>query len=364
MGRSVERIKWDPKAPVRAARLAARKALEAGELIALPTETVYGIAARADDEAALERLRSLKGRPAGQALTWHIGDPGALGRFERTSPLASRLIRRYWPGPLTLVLPGAARGVEALAADGWTGVRLPAHAGTAQWLAKLPFPVAASSANLHGRPPLADAAALEAEFGADLALVLDGGPPRMGESSTVLKVGPGHFDLLREGLIDIERLRETAGLSIGFVCTGNTCRSPMAEGIARSLAARSLAVPPDRLSEFGFQFSSMGVFAGAGAPVSENSVRALAQQDIDISQHLSRPVTLAAIAALDRVYALTRSHLDALRAALPPGADRHCDLLDPEGRDVPDPIGGSLADYEETRDRIRAAIEARADDWF
>lgn len=364
MTRSVERIDWDPKVPRRAARLAARRALEAGELIALPTETVYGLAARADDEAALGRLRSIKGRSPEQPLTWHIGGHEALARFEHLSPLAERLAERYWPGPLTLVLPGAARGVEGLASEGWTGVRLPAHVGTAEWLARLPFPVAASSANLHGEEPLSDAARVEAAFGSDLALVLDGGPPRMGESSTVLKVGPGHFELLREGLIDLERLRETAGLAIGFVCTGNTCRSPMAEGLARALCARALDVAPERVGDFGFHFSSMGVFAGPGAPASEHSVSALRAEGIDISQHASQPVTLEAIQSLDRVYALTRGHLDALLSVLPPGADRHCELLDPGGRDVPDPIGGSMADYETTRERIREALEARAPSWF
>ena len=361
---SVERIEWDPQAPVRAARLRARRALEEGGLVALPTETVYGIAARADDRSALAKLAALKGRPPSQPLTWHVGSFAALERFDQLSPLVRRLVRRYWPGPLTLVLPGAAEGVEALASDGWTGVRFPAHRGTADWLAKLPFPVAASSANRHGAEPIGDAAQLEAEFGDVLALVLDGGPPRMGESSTVLKVGPGHFQLLREGLIDLPALRETAGLSIGFVCTGNTCRSPMAEGLARALCAHALEVPPDRIGEFGFRFESMGVFAGPGAPASEHSVTALASIGIDLSDHTSSPTTHAAIADLDLVYAMTATHLDALRAALPPGADRHCALLDPEGHDVPDPIGGSMADYERARDHIRAAIEARSRDWF
>src|SRR5262245_806230 len=83
-----------------------RALLQDDGLVAFPTETVYGLAVRADHDAALERLRELKGRPEDLPLTWHVGSSGALQRFERVSRMAVRLVERYWPGPLTLVLPG------------------------------------------------------------------------------------------------------------------------------------------------------------------------------------------------------------------------------------------------------------------
>jgi protein-tyrosine phosphatase len=175
--------------------------------------------------------------------------------------------------------------------------------------------------------------------------------------------GAGHFDLLRPGLLDLAELRQTAGLRIGFVCTGNTCRSPMAEGIARELVAARLEVPADRLADFGFEFLSMGVLGGSGAPPSQHAVDVLREQGVDISGHCSRPAVPHEIRALDRVYALTASHLDALRLLLPPGATRNCELLDPEGRDVSDPIGGPREDYERAAETIQRAVEARADDW-
>jgi tRNA threonylcarbamoyl adenosine modification protein (Sua5/YciO/YrdC/YwlC family) len=360
---NLERIAWDEKAPGRAARKRALEALEAGELVALPTETVYGVAARADTGDAVERLRAMKGREASQALTWHVGDRNALARFGRVSPLALRLAKRYWPGPLTLVLHGVPPGLERASADGWTGVRFPAHSATAQLLDKAPFPVVASSANLAGQPPLNDPDEIAAELGAHLAVLLDGGRARLGESSAVLKVGPGHFELLRPGLVEPEQLRATAGLRIGFVCTGNTCRSPMAEGLARDLVARRLEIPPDRTHEFGFEFLSMGVLGGSGAPPSEHAIDTLADMGIDISGHRSRPAVPQEIRSLDHVFALTTSHLDSLRLLLPPGATRNCELLDPAGGSVPDPIGGPRADYERAAKTIREAIEARLDDW-
>ena len=360
---TIERIAWDAKSPARAARRRAAEVLERGELVVLPTETVYGVAARADSDAAIDRLRALKGRASGLALTWHVGGRRALDRFPRVSPMARRLAERYWPGPLTLVLPGVPEGLERAAQDGWTGVRLPAHAATSRLLEKLSFPVVASSANRGGEPPPSDPDAIEQQLDGEVALLLDDGPPRMGEPSVVLRIGPGHFDVLRSGLIGAQQLREVAGLRIGFVCTGNTCRSPMAEGLARDLVARRLEVEPGRTADFGFEFHSMGVLGGSGSPPSQNGIDVLRAQGIDISEHRSRPVVPQEIRALDRVYALTAGHMDSLRMLLPPGGTRNCELLDPEGRDVPDPIGGPREEYETCAERLRKALEARAQEW-
>ncbi len=363
MSGNLERIAWDEKSPGRGARKRAQKTLEAGGLVALPTETLYGLAARADLKGPTQRLRELKGREAARALTWHVGSRRALERFGRVSPLVRRLTDRYWPGPLTLILPGVPDGLEFAAEGGWTGVRFPAHAATAGLLEQLPFPVVASSANLSGRPPLNDPAEIEAAFGHGLALLLDGGPPRLGEPSAILKVGPGHFRLLRQGLLEEAQLRETAGLRIGFVCTGNTCRSPMAEGLARDLLAKRLEVPPERIGEFGFEFHSMGILGGSGARPSKHAVDVLAGQGIDITEHRSQPAVAQQVRALDHVFALTSSHLDSLRLLLPPGATRNCELLDPHGRGVPDPVEGPRSDYERAARAIREALEARIDDW-
>src|SRR5262245_9454745 len=119
----------------------ARAVLADGGLVGFPTETVYGLAARADLPAALERLRELKGRPHDLPFTWHVGSTAALERYPRVSPMARRLVARYWPGPLTLILPGVPPGLSAIARSGWTGVRLPAQRGTAGVLAGLDFPL-------------------------------------------------------------------------------------------------------------------------------------------------------------------------------------------------------------------------------
>jgi protein-tyrosine phosphatase len=352
-------------APSRGDRQRAAAALADGELVLIPTETVYGIAARADIPQAVARLRALKDRGAEEPLTWHIGALDALERLPRVAAMARRLIARYWPGPLTLVLPGVPRGLEAAAKDGWIGVRFPAQRSTAQLLAGLDFPVVATSANRRGAAPIADAAEAAQAFAGELDLVLDGGPPRLGEASAVLKVGPGHFELLRPGLLDLEALRAAAGISIAFVCTGNTCRSPMAEALARAALVQRLSAPgrPARLPDFGVSVTSMGVLAGPGMPVAEHAVATLAARGLDVSGQRSRGVVPEEIARMDRVYGLTHGHLEALRLLLPPGRSQHCELLDPDGGEVQDPIGGTRADYERCAEEIQRLVERRVDEW-
>jgi L-threonylcarbamoyladenylate synthase len=339
--------------------------LARGGIAALPTETVYGLAARADLPPAIEALRALKARPGELALTWHVGSLSALERFGPVSALVRRLVTRYWPGPLTLVLPGVPQGLEAAAREGWTGIRMPAHRATAGILASLPFPVVMSSANRHGQAPLASADEVERAFAGErrLELVLDGGPARLSESSCVLRIGGGRFEVLREGLIGLEQLRAAAGLRLGFVCTGNTCRSPMAEGLARKRIADRLAIPVARLSEFGFVLESMGVFAGHGAPASRLAIQVMKEEGVDLSTHSSRAAMARDLSSFDRIYCMTKTHREALSRALPPGKDQNLELLDPSGRDVPDPIGGTREDYLEALRMIRSAIETRLPEW-
>ncbi len=343
-----------------------RARLARGGLCALPTETVYGLAARADAAEALESLRRIKGRPAEVAFTWHVAERGVLSSFEALRPLARRLAERYWPGPLTLVLPGVPPGLELAAQKGWTGVRMPAHATCAGLLAACEFPVVMTSANRHGEAPLTRAEDVHAQFGAELELVVDGGPSRLGEASGVLALGPGRFQLLREGLLRIEDLRRTAGLRIAFVCTGNTCRSPMAEALAQRLLTERLqaGLPGGpSLSDFGFELFSMGVFAAHGAPASGGALEVMAERGLDLRGHRSRPALPEALLRCDRIYGLTEGHVEALRAQLPPGRHPPLERLDPGGRDIADPVGGPRAAYQRSLAEIERALRARLGEW-
>ncbi len=330
----------------RAAELLAR-----GEVVAFPTESLYVLGARAD-RAGLQRLAQVAGNPQRAAVL--LSAPSELAHWTVAGAMLRRVVAKYWPGPLELRVPAAQRSAGELALDGTIALRCPADT------------LATSVAHAAGVPvAVLDATRTPDELRArsGLALLLDNGPTRIGEPPVTLELAPGRFRVEKDGLIDAASLRRTAGLEIAFVCTGNTCRSPMAEGIARARLSERLGVPPNGLATFGFGVRSMGVFASPGEPASPHAVTVLRESGIDISAHRAQPTLPDTIASLDRVYALTRAHLEALRATLPPGKDRHCELLDPQGRDIADPIGGPRSAYEVTAAQIRRAIEARLESW-
>jgi L-threonylcarbamoyladenylate synthase len=190
--------------------------LAAGELVAFPTETVYGLGARADDDAAVARIFAAKGRPADHPLIVHVADADAARRFAaRVPPVAIRLIAAYWPGPLTVIVPRA-EGIASAAAGGHAtiGLRCPAHPVARALLAAarergVPG-IAAPSANRFGRISPTRAEHVQAEFGATLP-VLDGGPCELGIESSIVDCSRGHPVLLRPGTLTRAQIEAAAG---------------------------------------------------------------------------------------------------------------------------------------------------------
>jgi len=341
---------------------AARAVLAAGGVLALPTESVYGLCTRADLPAALLRVIDLSARPADLPFTWVIGRWSDLERFPALSRLVQRITTKYWPGPLTLELPGVPAGLEAIGVDGWTRVRMPAHKGTRGLLEALEFPLVLASTTREGSAVFTDLEALRSRIREPLPLYFDGGPARLPEEASVLRIGRGEFRLIRPGLFTLEQLRKVAGLRIALVCTGNTCRSPMAEALARALLEKALQT--DEIGDFGFEVRSMGVAAGVGDPASRHAVAVLREAGIEFSSHRARAAQSEQLARFQRIYCMTRSHRAALLSQLPPNHPVAVELLDPEGRDVPDPIGGSLDDYRHTAVAIERALKKRLEEWI
>ena len=183
--------------PANTAHIAeAVRRLRGGAVIAIPTDTVYGVVARAADPNAVQRLYEVKHRPTGQQMIWLVKDASQVGPVARISAEAADLMRRFWPGPLTLVLPASdPSGPPTIA------FRAPDHPVALALLSQLDEPVASSSANRAGEPPPTDANQVEARLGDSIDAILDGGPCRVGQPSTILDLSGTTRRILREGAI-------------------------------------------------------------------------------------------------------------------------------------------------------------------
>lgn len=206
----------------------ARRLLLADEVVAIPTETVYGLAGVARSERALLRIFGTKERPLFDPLIVHVAWPqatdDALGRLDQMGvvddravgrearEIAERLIARFWPGPLTLVLPRHADLPDLVSSGLATvAVRAPAHPVAARLLAEVALPLAAPSANRFGRISPTSAADVAGELDGRIALILDGGPCEVGVESAVVAVGPaGELRLLRSGGVTAEAIEAAA----------------------------------------------------------------------------------------------------------------------------------------------------------
>ncbi len=187
--------------------------LLAGEVVGMPTETVYGLAANALDEAAVKKIFEAKGRPQDNPLIVHIAEASALDQVSRDIPdAARRLAEAYWPGPLTMVLPRAGQIPDVVTAGLPTvGVRLPAHPIARAFIRQAGVPVAAPSANRSGRPSTTTAAHVLEDMDGRIPAVIDGGPCQVGVESTIVSLTGDKPRLLRPGGISLEQLRAVLG---------------------------------------------------------------------------------------------------------------------------------------------------------
>lgn len=322
-------------------------ALRAGALAALPTETVYGIAARADDPRAIERLRAAKGERGDAPFAFHIGHEDLDALPVRWSAPARRLATRYWPGPVMLLLPAKDDPTHI----GW---RSPAVELTRAILRAADCPIVMTSANRSGAKPINEAEAIAQEFGDELAFVVDSGPPPIGEASTIVKLGNGPMRVLREGILRADEVRHLTGRRYVFICTGNTCRSPMAEAWMRRRIATHLGCSDSEVGSYGYAIHSMGVAASPGERASAHAVTVLGAAGIDLGTHRSSRLDRERLLAAHEILTMGPHHLDYLLKSLPELRSR-ARLITPDS--VPDPIGGPLEDYQRCSDVLRAAVE-------
>lgn len=209
----MEIVRIDPLEPDPAVVRRAAEVLRGGGLVAFPTETVYGVGANALDAVAVRRIFEAKGRPSFNPLIAHVPDVERAMRLTTSWPdSAARLAERFWPGPLTLVLPRAPEVPdEVTAGRGTVALRVPAHAVARALLQSAGIPLAAPSANRYTEVSATTAAHVVKGLAGRVDLVLDGGPTSVGIESTVVDLSGDQPLLLRPGSIALSDLREVVG---------------------------------------------------------------------------------------------------------------------------------------------------------
>jgi L-threonylcarbamoyladenylate synthase len=355
-------VAWQAYSPPRQVLRQALQTLHGGGVAAFPTETGYCLAGTGLLPATAARIRSAA---AVESLT-----PGVRGVADvrewvpGLGPLGQRLARRFWPGPLVLrVADGAGAGLAGrlpvevrgrLGPAGRIDLRAPAHEAIQEVLRHLPGPL------LFAPAPTAQAGTpgghLDGLRGLDVDLVVEDGPRPTGEGPTVVEVDGEHWQVVQQGAISAEQLQRQLACLIVFVCTGNTCRSPLAEGLCKRLLADRLGCTVDELPQRGFLVLSAGLAAMMGGGAAPEAIEVGREYRADLTGHRSRPLTEELAAQADYLIAMTRGHLQALQDHFPRLGARPR-LLNAAGEDLADPIGQPRAVYQECARQIRRDLE-------
>ena len=344
---------------------AAAQTIDAGLLAVLPTHSAYFLACDATCQTA---VANLLGPTTSQLASWYAPWPEALTTVIPISHrVHQRLIRRLCPGAIRWDIDLSTEQIEdvskrleiapGLIDDGRAlRVRVPRHKITQGVLEKAQRAVIGLRLDHAGLPsPHVAPNAVQLEALTDVACVLDDGHTSLSRPPTTVHLtATGGWDVADQGAIEERFISKQLERIILFVCTGNTCRSPMAQAIAQDLISK---LP---ISGITTRAQSAGVMAGHGMPATPQAIEALARMDIRASPHASRLLTPELVAQADVIICMTASHLDAVRS-MDPAANSKAIMLAPDG-DIPDPVGSPLEVYISTAERIRDLVRIRLEE--
>ena len=306
--------------PVTPDPLRAAAAVRAGGLAAIPTETVYGLAARADEAAAVARIYAVKGRPADHPLIVHLPDAERALRWAASVPdYASRLAEAFWPGPMTLILPRATGvGDFVTAGQPTVGLRVPDHPLTLAMLHALAVGVAAPSANRFGRVSPTSAAHVVAELDDRLDpsrdIILDGGPSRVGVESSIIACLGERPVLLRPGAVSAAEVSEVTGLPVGEPAEHPEVRAP---GTLASHYAPRARVILDQVPDLPPGAAPIGLLAPSNVATPAGVVRLLAPaSDAEYAAGLYGALREGDYLLLERIHVIPPTGAGGLAAAI------------------------------------------------
>ncbi len=339
-----------PVSPEFESIIEAATVIREGGLVVFPTETVYGIAADFNNPVAIQRLRQVKQRTDSKPFSILIAHRGIIENYTGyNDPRLYKLIDEYWPGPLTVIVPSRTEGATI-------GIRMPDHMIALRLVEQSQCTIAAPSANLEGKKPPTNCQEALEDLDGLVDLALDGGPVELGQSSSIVDFTQGAPKILREGAIaqtDVDRVVQRKLFL--FICTGNSCRSVMAEFLFNHLAGER----PD------VRAMSAGTSVFFKSTASAETIAVLKNLGIDASKHQSRPVSNILLKKADLIFAMTRAHRMQILERTPSIEQRVYLLREftdvPKGYesdlDISDPIGRSHEAYEECMLMIKEAVE-------
>jgi protein-tyrosine phosphatase len=286
-------------------------------------------------------------------------------------PLGQRLARRFWPGPLTLLFTdGVADGLmgrlsgavqTSLGCDGGLRLRTPAHDAVLETVREFPGPIVLSELlNANGAGAVTGEA-IRQRIGDRVDLLIDDGPGTHDQPATVVKVMGKSWTVVQPGVVTAEHLTQQSACLVVFVCTGNTCRSPLAEGLCKKLLAERLGCSVEELPRRGFYVLSAGLAAMMGGEAATEAVEVGRGFGADLTSHQTRPLSEDLASQADFLVAMTRGHLMALTDHYPRLGSRPR-LLSAAGDDIPDPIGSPREVYQECADQIWRCLAPLVDE--
>jgi protein-tyrosine phosphatase len=326
-------------------------------IVGLPTEAGYVTVASALSADAVSRLPQ---RPTDHASLLVRSIDEANDFLPQLDTTGRRLLRRCWPGPVFLEFPAetTAGGLFDSLSDTVRG-HLVDETVTCGFPSESLFHDVARlmSAPLVASIPIEPLTEVSADQEPDnIDLFINTGEVQFPDGPTVVRLTESAPYVTREGVVHAASIQRMTAQVILFVCTGNTCRSPMAEGMFRHLLCERLKCGPEQLDDHGLIVASAGIAASYGMPASPESTELMADMGIDIRVHESQPLTARLLNHADFVYTMTRGHRNAILAQRPDLAD--CvHVLAPDGSDVPDPIGGGMDEYRRCQHAIESHLQ-------